>query len=94
MWTYEDFEGILENCTIRKKYKDGVLKQIWIIAHEGYAIKFKADEGFTDEEGNYTPPIYSYYVIIGDEADIPKWEAVLIEEGMNVDGNPTNEEIM
>ena len=92
MWTYEDIEGLIANCTVRKSYKDGVHKNYRLIAHEGYAMHMIGDEGFIDEEGNYTPPSYSYQVVMSATSNIYDYEAVLIEEGMEVYDKPSNEE--
>ena len=97
MWTYEDFEGLMTNVTVRRKYKDGVHKQSQLLAHDNYALHCITDEGFTDEEGNYYPPTYSYQVTTSasNEANIIiQYEAVLIEPGMDVVNKPNVEEIV
>lgn len=94
MWTYVDEEGLIENVTVRRKYKDGVHKNNTLIAHEGYALKLVGDEGFTDEFGNYHEPVYVYEVILPLTGDIYWYEAVLIQPGMEVVGQPNEEEVM
>lgn len=84
MWTYEKKEGILENITVVHKFLDGELKIIQLLAHEGYAIRYIPDKGYTDEEGNYYPPTYSYQVSGGTWLKIEDYEAVPIEDGMDV----------
>lgn len=94
MWTYENEEGIIEHATVRRKYLDGELKIIQLLAHEGYAMHYIHDEGFTDEEGNYYPPTYSYQVSGGTWLKIEEYEAVLIEEGMEVVNKPSKDEVI
>lgn len=97
MWTYEDFEGLMANVTVRRKYKDGVHMITQLLAHDGYAMHVIGDNGYTDEEGNYTPPTYSYQVstLAARETDtIARHEAVLITPEMDVVGQPNEEEIM
>ena len=85
MWTYEEVENLIPNCTVRRAYKDGVHKNNRLIAHEGYAMHYIYDEGYTDEEtGYYFPPSYSYQVILGIGADIYEYEAVPITDDMEV----------
>lgn len=94
MWTYEDIEGLIANCTVRKNYKDGIHKNYRLIAHEGYAMHMIGDEGYTDEEtGEYFPPLYSYQVGMSASSNIYEYEAVLIEEGMEVNGGGNNETV-
>lgn len=79
MWTYEDFEGLMANVTVRRKYRDGEHKQSQLLAHNGYTLHLLGDEGTTDEEGNYYPPTYSYQVTTSasNEANIiTQYEAV------------------
>ena len=97
MWTYENIEGLMENVTVRRKYKDGVHRGTQLLAHEGYALHIIGDNGYTDEEGNYYPPTYSYQVTTSalNEADtIARYEAVLITPEMDVVGQPNEEEVM
>ena len=85
MWTYEEIEGLIPNCTVRKEYKDGVHRSYRLIAHEGYAMHFIYDEGYTDEEtGEYFPPSYSYQVGCGASVNIYEYEAVPITPDMEV----------
>ena len=94
MWTYEEIEGLIANCTVRKGYKDGVHKNYRLIAHEGYAMHYKEDLGYTDEEGNYYPPSYSYQVGCAATFDITLYEAVLITPDMEVFDVPNDTEVM
>lgn len=95
MWTYEDFEGVIENCTVRKQYKDRVHSMTQLIAHEGYVMHYKTDLGYTDEEtGEYYPPSYSYQVYCPADFDVTEYEAVLITPGMEVYDKPTDTEVM
>lgn len=93
MWTYEEKEGLIENATVIYRYKDGVFKMIEIVAHEGYCLHYIYDEEFTDEDGNIIPVHYSYMVSGGTWLDINEYEAVLIEEGMDVAGVPSDKDI-
>lgn len=96
MWTYEDFEGLMTNVTVRRKYKDGVHKQSQLLAHNGYVLHLIGDEGYTDEEhGEYYPPMYSYQVTTSGDGEaelISQYEAVLIEPGMDIVSVPNVEE--
>lgn len=97
MWTYEDVENLMENVTVRRKYKDSVHTLTQLLAHENYALRLVGDMGYTDEEGNYYPPTYSYQVTTAasNEANIiTQFEAVPIEEGMEVIGLPKREDII
>lgn len=94
MWTYEEIEGLIANCTVRKGYKDGVHKNYRLIAHEGYAMRYIYDEGYTDEEGNYYPPSYSYQVGCGADTNIMEYEAVPITPDMEVFDKPVDTEVM
>lgn len=78
MWEYEDIEDLIENCTVRKKYRDGVHKQNELIAHEGYGIHLISDVGYTDEKDVYHEPRYSPFVIMGTNVNIYDYEAVLL----------------
>lgn len=79
MWTYKDKEEI-DNITIRKHYRDNKLAQIQLIAHDNYVLKLKDDNGYTDDEKIYHPPMYSKTVIGGTWLDINSYEAVLESE--------------
>ena len=85
MWTYIEKEEIIENCTIQECYKDEKLSMIKLFPHEGYLIRFKEDNGYTDEEGNYTQPNYLEQLITGVDANLTQYEAVnkenIIKEG-------------
>lgn len=76
MWTYEDEKK--ENYTLRKKFKDDVLKMYELIADTGYKMHLIGDEGYTDEEGNYFPPEYSEKVYLPVNANYNLYEAVEI----------------
>lgn len=95
MWTSVDEEGLIPNCTVRRKYKDGVHMRNELHAHEGYAIHFISDNGYTDEEtGEYFQPLYTYMIGLPITQDIYLYEAVLITPGMEVYEKPTDTEIM
>lgn len=79
MWEYEDIENLIENCTVRRKYKDGIHKQNELIAHKGYAMHLISDVGYTDAEEVYHEPRYSPFVIMGTNVNIYNYEAVLIQ---------------
>ena len=94
MWTYEDLIGVIANCTVRKKYLDGVHRMTQLIPDDGYCMHFIEDVGYTDEEtGEYYPPTYSYTVILPPSVDVTTYEAVLITPDMDVNGD-TNTEVM
>ena len=65
MWTYEDIEGLAENITVRKHYKDDELGLIEIIAHEGYAIHSVGNDAY-----------YSHNAYIPSLEDMSMFEAV------------------
>ena len=96
MWTYEDTEGILENITVRRKFKDGVHSMTQLLAHEGYAIHNINDVGYIDEEtGEYYSPTYSYQKTTSASNEVyllANHIAVLIEEGMEIAGVLNKEE--
>lgn len=83
MWINEDKENILENTTVTYKYLDNELKMIQLSAHDGYMIHYIHDEGYTDNDGNYNPPNYSYQVIGGTWLKIEDYEALPIEENIS-----------
>ena len=93
-WTYKDIEGILENITIRKHYKDGILSMRQLLAHEGYAIYDTTEELYTDPEtGETFPPLYSYQVTLPISANYHIYKAIPIEPGMEVVGLPKEPEV-
>lgn len=98
MWTYEDFEGLMANVTVRRKYLDGEHVMTQLLAHEDYCLHQIDDEGYTDEHtGNYYPPTYSYQVTTSASSEaetIAIYEALLIQPGMEIVGVPKEEEIM
>lgn len=86
-WTYKDIEEVLENITIREKYRDGVLSMRQLLAHKGYAIYDTTEELYTDPEtGEIFPPLYSYQVTLPIKADYNIYKAILIKDGMKVVG--------
>lgn len=76
MWTKEYIEDLIENATIIKHFKDNEFVMVEMKAHDGYAIHFKEDNGFTDEEGIYYPPSYSKQLITAGFDEIYKYEIV------------------
>lgn len=86
-WTYKDIEGILENITIREKYRDGILSMRQLLAHKGYAIYDTTNGPYTDPEtGETFPPVYSYQVTLPIKVDYNIYKAILIKDGMEVVG--------
>ena len=95
VWTYEDREGLLENITVRDKYRDGILAMRQLLAHEGYAIYDTTEELYTDPEtGETSQPTYSYQVTMPVTADYTIFAAKFIDETMEVvGGRPETEEM-
>lgn len=93
-WTYKDIEEVLENITIREKYRDGTLSMRQLLAHEGYAIYDTTEELYTDPEtGETFPPLYSYQVTLPISANYYIYKAIPIEPGMEVVGLPKEPEV-
>lgn len=93
-WVYKDIEGILDNITVREKYKDGTLSFRQLVAHDGYAIYDTTEELYTDPEtGETFPPLYSYQVTLPLSVDYTIYKAIPIEPGMDVVGLPKEPEV-
>lgn len=84
MWTYEEKEGLLEHITVVYKYKDGIHKGYRLLAHNGYAIRYIEDEGYTDDEGIYHRLAYSKQINGGLWMNINDYVAEKINEEMEV----------
>lgn len=80
MYTYEDRENLLEHITVRNHYKKDEHVQIQLIAHDGYVLKLKDDNGYTDEDGIYVEPSLSQVVFGGTWLDINSYEAKRVGE--------------
>lgn len=64
MYDYENIEGLKDNITVCRKYKEGNYIMCELIAHKGYVLHLIGDEGYIDEEtGIFYPPVYSNKVI-------------------------------
>ncbi len=105
MWTYTDDYNLIPNLYIRSAFKDGELRFYQVYPCTGYVIHITVDDYYLtdyetgdlvlDENGN--PILVPYYHGGGctalktyDWATNPKgYEAVLYEEGMEVNGNTT-----
>lgn len=84
-WTYNDIEGLLDNITVREKYRDGILTIHQLLAHDGYAIYDTTEELYADPEiGEVLPPIYSYQASLPPSVDYTIFRAVPIEPGMEI----------
>lgn len=79
MWTYKD-KVELDNITIREHYRDNKHVQTQLIAHDGYVLKLKDDNGYVDDNNINHPPAYSKTVIGGTWLDINSYEAILESE--------------
>lgn len=102
MWTYTDNYDLIPNLYIRSHFKDGVLSFYQVYPCTGYVLHITANDYYLyDENGdlvfdeNGNPILVPYYHGGGctalktyDWATNPKgYEAVLYEEGMDVNGN-------
>ena len=84
-------EGTLEHITIyeyRNEGSDAVVMRR-LVAHEGYAMYNTTVDTGVDEEGNPNPPTYVYTAYLPTSVPVTNYVAVLIEEGMEVVGQPT-----
>ena len=84
MWEEEEIEGMLENISIVKMYKNKELSIIKLLPHNGYVLHDIKEKGYTDEKGEYHQPYYSTSVYLPIDADIKEYEAVLIEKEKEV----------
>lgn len=86
MWNYVDEEGLIENCTVRKKYLNREYKRNELHAHKGYVLRCINDVEYIDEKtGEKYSPIYSKLVLLPISSDIYEYEAISEEKIKNAD---------